>query len=264
MSHKSRRRKLRALHSIRLIPNILTLIALCAGLTALNLAITKQKFEVAVILIIIAAFIDGIDGRLARLLKSTSTFGAQLDSLADFFNFGVAPPIIMYMWATHNIKGWGWAAVLFFVVCAAIRLARFNTKLESEKKEPWMDRFFVGVPSPSAAVLSMAPMMLDFWLIETYGNEFSLTKLIPTGLVCLYMVIIALLMVSRIPTFSLKRLAMKPRFAYPIMVATAAVTIAIFTEPWLVIPLLCIGYFIVISFSVLAYNKLQKALKSSL
>ena len=150
----------------RMIPNVLTVLALCAGMTAIRLAIVG-KFETAVAAIIVAGILDGLDGRIARLLKGTSTFGAQLDSLSDFVSFGVAPAVMLYVWTMDQFHGFGWAIVLIFAVCCALRLARFNTQLGQELP-PYAYNFFTGVPAPAGAGLAMVPMFAAFEFGDTF------------------------------------------------------------------------------------------------
>ncbi len=140
-----------------LIPNIFTLVGLCAGLTAIRMGI-EHRWDLAVAALVFAAFLDGIDGRVARLLKASSRFGAELDSLADFVNFGVAPAIIMFNWALEDLRSLGWIAVLVFAVCSALRLARFNVSLDQTDQPAWKSAFFVGVPAPAGAIILLLPI----------------------------------------------------------------------------------------------------------
>jgi CDP-diacylglycerol--serine O-phosphatidyltransferase len=182
-----------------LIPNIFTLLGLCAGLTAIRMAI-EHRWDLAVAALVFAAFLDGIDGRIARLLKASSRFGAELDSLADFVNFGVAPAIIMFNWALEDLHSMGWIAVLVFAVCAALRLARFNVALEAPDVPAWKSSYFVGVPAPAGAIILLLPI---------YAQDLGLHVPSLTPLVFFYTLAIALLMVSRVPTFSLKMVGQK-------------------------------------------------------
>src|SRR2546423_4395524 len=141
----AKRRRFRLIPVRMLLPNLITLLALCAGLTAIRLAIEEQ-LEWAVAAIVFAALLDGIDGRIARLLKGTSKFGAELDSLADFVNFGVAPALIIYFWSLHELKSAGWIAGMVFAICTGLRLARFNVMIHEPEKPPWAGTFFVAVP----------------------------------------------------------------------------------------------------------------------
>src|SRR5258708_12529220 len=155
-----RPRRISGLSLNRMIPNILTLLALCAGMTAVRFAI-NGKFEAAVIAIIVAGVFDGLDGRVARLLKSTSPFGAQLDSLSDFVCFGVAPGVMLYIWTMSQLASFGWALSLLYAICCGLRLARFNTQLDVDLP-PYAAYFFTGVPAPGGAGLVLVPMYLAF------------------------------------------------------------------------------------------------------
>ena len=168
-----------------LIPNIFTLLGLCAGLTAIRMAI-EHRWDLAVAALVFAAFLDGIDGRIARLLKAQSRFGAELDSLADFVNFGVAPAIIIYNWALDDLKSMGWIVVLIYAVCAALRLARFNVALERTDQPAWQKSYFVGVPAPAGAIVLLLPI---------YAQDLGLHLPVLTPLILLYTLAIALLMV---------------------------------------------------------------------
>src|SRR5438094_8393731 len=148
---QSKRRRFRPIPVRTLVPNLITLLALCAGLTAIRLAI-EAKLEWAVAAIVFAATLDGIDGRVARMLKGTSRFGAELDSLSDFVNFGVAPALILYFWGLHELRSVGWIAAMVFAICGGLRLARFNVMAEDPDRPAWASNFFVGVPAPMGAI----------------------------------------------------------------------------------------------------------------
>ena len=236
---------------------MVTILGLCAGLTAIRFALAG-KWEWAVGFIVIAALIDATDGRLARMLKSTSEFGAQLDSLADFFNFGVAPPLILYLWITSEVKGFGWALVLFFAICAAIRLARFNTNLGNEPEAPWANRFFVGIPSPGGAMLALFPMTLTF----EFGNQF--TKLFIIGgydyfpvSIIVYCALVGAGMASRLPTYSLKKVTIKPQSASLILVVVGTLVISAIIEPWLTLCFSGVIYLLSMPVGVLHYYILK-------
>src|SRR5436305_12729783 len=157
----TKRRRFRPIPVRTLVPNLITLLALCAGLTAIRLAV-EQKLEWALAAIVFAALLDGIDGRIARLLKGTSRFGAELDSLADFVNFGVAPALILYFWSLHELGHAGWIAALTFAICAALRLARFNVMIEDPNRPAWAGNYFVGVPAAAGAITVRLPICLRF------------------------------------------------------------------------------------------------------
>src|ERR1700674_3205214 len=152
-----RRRRFRAIPIRILVPNVITLLALCAGLTAIRLA-AEDKLEGAVAAIVFAAVLDGVDGRVARLLKGTSRFGAELDSLADFVNFGVAPALMVYFWILHELKSAGWIAAMVFAICTGLRLARFNVMVDDPSRPAWAANFFVGIPAPAGAITVLLPV----------------------------------------------------------------------------------------------------------
>lgn len=179
------------------LPNLVTLLGLCAGLTAIRMAV-ELRFDLAVGAIIFAIILDGIDGRLARYFRATSRFGEQLDSLADFVNFGVAPALFVFVWRLDDLRSFGWICALVFAICTGLRLARFNAALVAEEPRPdWARDFFVGVPAPAGAGL----ILLPFFLEKAFLADLSIAAIV----VALYAIMIALLMVSRIPTLSGKR-----------------------------------------------------------
>lgn len=233
----------------RLIPNILTLLALCAGMTAIRLALLG-RFEPAAVAIILAGVLDGIDGRIARLLKGTSTFGAELDLLSDFVSFGVAPATLLYVWTMDGLHGVGWALALLFTVCCALRLARFNTQLGSDLPS-YATNFFTGVPAPAGAGLVMLPMFLNF---ETDADFFRSPVL--NGVV---LALVAALMVSRVPTYSFKSFRIRREFVLPMLLGLAAMAAFLTTEPWLT--LLIVGglYIGSMPFSIRSYGRLRRA-----
>ncbi len=211
-----------------LLPNMVTLLAICAGLTAIRMAI-EGNFELAVGAIILAAILDAIDGRLARLLKSTSQFGAQLDSLADFVNFGVAPAILLYVWRLQDLKALGWIIALALAICTALRLARFNAALDAEPGPDWHKDYFVGIPTPAGAMTVLLPLALSKIGVPVPPEA--------AVLVAVYTAAIALLMVSRFPTWSGKRIGQR--------IPTDSVM------PFLVMAVLMIALLISYPFSVL-------------
>ncbi len=213
----------------RMIPNVLTLLALCAGMTAIRLAVAGN-FQEAVAAIIVAGVLDSIDGRIARLLHGVSSFGAELDSLSDFISFGVAPAIVLYLWSMSAFQSVGWALVLLFTVCCGLRLARFNTQIGAELP-PFATNFFTGVPAPAGAGLVIMPMMLWFELGFSAFRSPYLNGAVLAG--------VAALMVSRVPTFSLKRLRVPREWVLPFLLLLAAGAAFLTTEPWAT--LLCVG-----------------------
>jgi CDP-diacylglycerol--serine O-phosphatidyltransferase len=228
-----------------LIPNIFTLLGLCAGLTAIRMAI-EHRWDMAVAALVFAAFLDGIDGRIARLLKASSRFGAELDSLADFVNFGVAPAIVMFNWALDDLRSMGWIAVLVFAVCAALRLARFNVALEHPDLPAWKSSYFVGVPAPAAAIILLLPI---------YAQDLGLHVPSLTPLVFFYTLAIALLMVSRVPTFSGKLIGQRiaREHVLPIFVLAAVFVGVLLTYPFYTLAIGSLTYLALIPLSAYRY-----------
>lgn len=234
----------------RLFPSIVTIIALCAGLTSVRYAL-DAKWEYSLTLLVIAAFLDGMDGRIARYLKVTSDFGAQLDSLADFMNFGVAPAITIYLWTLHSIetRGVGWVFVLVLVVCCAIRLARFNAMLVTSKdKQPWREYFFLGIPAPVGGIMSILPLVISFEWPECGISEHPI-------IVGFYMVLVAFAMASRIPTFSIKKIAIAHDKVALLLAGIALVVAALLFKPWATITIIAAIYLLTIPVSIYKYNK---------
>lgn len=243
-----RHRRLRD-HSInRLIPNMLTIFALCAGLTGIRFALL-DRWENAVIAILIAAVFDALDGRIARLLDSSSKFGAELDSLSDFVSFGVAPAMIMFLWSTHEVKGIGWALTLAFSACMALRLARFNTKLDNADLPAWTSRFFTGVPAPAGAGLVLMPLIA--WL--EYGFEFLRAPVF----VGIFLVVVAGLLVSRLPTFSFKRVRVTQAWVLPTMIAVVAYASLLVSVPWATLFFTLLAYLSTLPFAYRSQRRLQ-------
>jgi len=223
-----RRHRFKAIPVRTLLPNLITLLALCAGLTAIRMAI-ESRLELALGAIVLAAALDGIDGRIARLLKGTSRFGAELDSLADFVNFGVAPSLVLYFWSLHDLRSVGWIAALVFAICAALRLARFNVMIDEPDRPAWAANFFTGIPAPAGAITVLLPIYLSFLGL-------------PDGLVTVwfsfaYTLAIALLMVSRLPVFSGKRVGKRvpPEMVLPVFVAVVLFVALLISYPWIVL-----------------------------
>src|SRR5207237_5254947 len=216
----------------RMIPNVLTLLALCAGMTAIRFAVNGE-FQYAVFAIIAAGIFDGLDGRLARLLKATSQFGAELDSLADFVSFGVAPAAVVYLWTMTQLHSVGWAIVLFYAVCCALRLARFNTQLVTATP-PWAANFFSGAPAPAGAGLIMLPMFISFEWGDWIARSPYLNAVWISG--------VALMMVSTIPTVSLKRIRIPRHLVMPSLLGIGVMTGFLTTEPWLTLTFVGVVY----------------------
>ena len=225
LAQRRRRRRLRAQPLIHLVPNIFTVLALCAGLTSIRYAL-DHRFELAVVLILLAGVLDGLDGHSARLLKITSRLGAELDSLADFLSFGVAPAVLVYLWSLNQVKTIGWALVLLFATCCALRLARFNTELDEPDQPAWKSRFFTGMPAPAAAGCAIIPLLMAFAFQADWPRAWPLNAAV--------MVFVALLMVSTIPTFSIKTVLVrvKPEWVPPTLIFVGLFVAALTSAPW--------------------------------
>ena len=232
----------------RLIPNILTLLALCAGLTSIRFAV-HDMWKEAVIATVLAAILDGLDGRVARLLKGTSKFGAELDSLSDFVSFGVAPAMVLYFWTMRSAGGFGWALVLLFSVCCALRLARFNTMIGEPDLPPYAYNFFTGVPAPAAAGMVLLPMALTI----QFGPGFFDRPMV----VALFLLGVSFMMVSKIPTFSFKKVRIPHKWVLPILLVVGLVAAFLVTEPWLTLSLLGGAYMCSIPFAVRSFSRLK-------
>jgi CDP-diacylglycerol---serine O-phosphatidyltransferase len=230
MATQRRRRGLRGVPIRIILPNLVTLLALSIGLTAIRFAVDSQ-YETAVIAVIGAAILDGLDGRLARALRGTSRFGAELDSLADFVAFGVAPALILYLWGLHEIKSFGWFASLVFAIAAALRLARFNVMIDEPNRPPWQAHFFTGMPAPAGAIVGLLPLYLNLSILAV-PNARSVAPFEIT-----YVLLIALLMASPLPHFSGKNIGRVPReYVLPVLFGIAAclLLLATFTMEMLI------------------------------
>lgn len=234
----------------RLVPNFLTMLSLCSGLTAMRFAV-QENWDNALFAIVLACIFDVLDGRVARLLNIASKFGAELDSLADVISFGVAPGVILYLWAFKDGNGsLGWIAVLLFVVCTALRLARFNTMLEDHSAPAWAKSFFTGVPAPAGAGLALLPLILVL--------EFDPTFHPPVVIIAIWTIIVGGLMVSRLPTLSMKGRRIEPIWVAPIMVGSCLLIAAFITYPWLALSLMGVLYVISIPYGWYSYRQKLK------
>ncbi|MBI1272501.1 MAG: CDP-diacylglycerol--serine O-phosphatidyltransferase [Alphaproteobacteria bacterium] len=252
---KPPRKPLPELPLTRLIPNILTLLSLCAGLSAIRFAL-NERWQAAIIAVVIAAIFDVLDGRVARMLNTSSKFGAELDSLSDLVSFGIAPALIMYLWALEPSGGLGWIAVLIFVVCAAMRLARFNTMLEDKETEVWKKAYFVGVPTPAGASLALLPLAWSFVL----GDEWMHAPIV----IAAWTILIGGLMVSRLPTYALKGRRVPRSWIVPIMFAAALVAAALVSNTWVTLGLLGIAYAVSLPVSWWQYRQTEDAQQEKL
>jgi CDP-diacylglycerol--serine O-phosphatidyltransferase len=234
-----------------LVPNMVTVLGLCVGLTSIRMAI-EGRFELALIAICAAAVLDGLDGRMARLLKASSRFGAELDSLSDFVCFGVAPAIVLYLWGFAGASSLGWIMVLMFALAAALRLARFNVALDAPAKPIWESAFFVGVPVPAGALLLMLPLYM-----EALGVPKSWMFL---PLLSLYALMIAALMVSRVRTFSGKLIGRRIArdFIAPVIALVVVLAASLVTYPYMSLTLGCLAYLALIPVSFRRHRELQR------
>lgn len=247
---KMRRRMRRPLPLRSVAPNILTVLALCSGLTAIRFALDND-FKSAIIAIVVAAVLDGLDGRVARLLKGSTKFGAELDSLSDFANFGVVPVTVLYLWTLQYLGGLGWIVVLAFSICCALRLARFNVMEEDPDRPVWKGNYFVGVPAPAAAGLCITPFFLDF-LGVTWMRDMSL-------LIAVYIGAVSFLMVSRIPTFSGKGIKVKGEQVLPLLLMVALFAALLLIYTWQTLTAVGLTYLASIPLSVYRHGLHMKA-----
>ncbi|HYC04445.1 MAG TPA: CDP-diacylglycerol--serine O-phosphatidyltransferase [Azospirillaceae bacterium] len=233
----------------KMLPNILTLLALSAGMTGMRFAI-QGRFEEAVISIMVAAVLDALDGRIARLLNAQSKFGAELDSLSDVVSFGVAPAMVLWMWTLDEGRAYGWVAALLFAVCAALRLARFNTMLGLAADKPaWAYNYFTGVPAPAGAALALLPLIASFEIgAEIIGHPV---------LVAIWTIAIACLMISAIPTYSLKGQRIPQRYVVFVLVGVGLLAAGVVSAPWTTFTVIALIYLASLPFSVRQYSRLK-------
>jgi CDP-diacylglycerol---serine O-phosphatidyltransferase len=250
------KRRFRRIPVRTLVPNIVTLLALCAGLTAIRMAF-EDRYTLALAAIVFAAFLDGIDGRLARLLKGTSRFGAELDSLSDFVNFGVAPALILYFWGLHGLKSAGWIAAMVFAICAGLRLARFNVMLDDPDRPAWANNFFIGVPAPAGAITVLLPIYAAF--LGLPRSE------VLTWATLVYTLAIGSLMVSRLPVFSGKRVGTRvpPELVGPAIVAAVLFIALLIAYPWIILTIGTIAYIVSLPFGYLSYRRYERRSQES-
>jgi CDP-diacylglycerol--serine O-phosphatidyltransferase len=240
------------------VPNAVTALALCFGLTGIRFAISAAGYdphpsdwERAIGAIIIAAMLDGIDGRIARLLKAESRFGAELDSLSDVIAFGVSPAIIMYLWSLQNFPKFGWICALAIAVCCALRLARFNAAIDAEDQPHKSAGFLTGVPAPAGAGIAFLPLYL--WLVtenELFRNP---------AIVAPWIVFVAILMISNVATFSWGSIRLRRHIRLEAILLLALLGTALFSEPWITLIVIAVGYIAMIPFSVRSYAKVKAA-----
>lgn len=246
------------LNLVQLLPNLMTISAMCSGLTGIRFAVTGD-FKAAVGMILVAAVLDGLDGRVARLLRSESEIGAELDSLVDFVNFGVAPGLIIYLWGLHGLQSGGWIATLIYATCCLLRLARFNIgnrmQIERAAENPGEKPSgnFTGVPSPAGAMLALLPLCFAFMAPETAP--------LPAPLLAVWMVLVGGLMISRIPTPSFKSVTVYAENVRFVIVGFVALVAALLTFPWETMVVIEIGYCAIVIKSLWLFRKNRKGLR---
>ncbi|CAN7387649.1 CDP-alcohol phosphatidyltransferase family protein [Mesorhizobium caraganae] len=247
-AHGSGGPRIREIPMRMVLPNLVTVLAICAGLSGIRFGF-EGRFEPAVVMVLLAAFLDGIDGRLARMLKATSKFGAQMDSLADIVNFGVAPALVLYAFLLDRAGSPGWIAVLLFAIACGLRLARFNVLDEDNDRPIWQSEYFVGVPAPAGAVLVMLPLYLSFLRVGIEPSRPA--AFVATG----FTILVAFLLVSRLPVYSGKSLKVPGDKVLPIILAVVLYVLLLMTYPWYTLTASVAGYLIFLPFSVRAYTK---------
>jgi CDP-diacylglycerol--serine O-phosphatidyltransferase len=236
-----------------LVPNVITLLALCAGLSAIRMSIEGRN-ELALGAIVFAAILDGIDGRVARMIKGQSRFGAELDSLADFVNFGVTPALILYFWQLHDLNNVGWIAAMIFAISSCLRLARFNTMIDEPNDLPFAANYFTGVPAPLGALCVLLPMYLVL---------VGLPQL-PSAIILIFTLTMAFLMVSRLPVYSGKKLGARvsPEAVVPLVIFVVLFIALLVSYPWYVLSVGSAMYLAALPFSWLSFRKQEQAFRA--
>src|ERR1700761_3126302 len=245
-----RRRRFRPIPVRMLVPNVITLLAICAGLTAIRLS-TEGRMELAVGAIVFAAVLDGLDGRVARMIKGQSKFGAELDSLADFVNFGVAPGLILYFWQLHYLNNGGWIAAMVFAIAGGLRLGRFNATMDDPNKPAFAANYFTGVPAPAGAITVLLPIYLAFLGVPKP----------PAMLTAFYTLLIAFLMVSRLPVFSGKtwRMRVPPEMVLPVFVSVIFFIALLIGYPWHILSIGTVLYLLSLPLGWKSYKDHERA-----
>ena len=233
-----------------ILPNAITLIGVCLGLTSIKFAI-DGKFAIAIIAILFAGLMDALDGRIARLIKGTSKIGKELDSLGDVISFGVAPALIMYFWNLQYLDKLGWFVCLTYVVCVALRLARFNVSTEEESS--WKDNFFEGIPSPAGGILVLMPLILSFSKLEQFIFKVNYDVLVP-----ILFIIISILLISTIPTYSFKKIVIPRTMTKFLLFGMVLFFGALLVYTYKILALSCLIYIFLIPISYLHYKKIKK------
>jgi CDP-diacylglycerol--serine O-phosphatidyltransferase len=231
-----------------ILPNMLTLIGVCIGLTSIRFAL-DGKFEFAIIAIIFAALIDGLDGRIARLIKGTSKVGKELDSLTDMISFGVAPAFIMYFWKLNTLGRFGWLVCLIYVICVALRLARFN--VNSNQEPSWRDNFFEGVPSPAGGILVLTPLIVSITNFDYISLNYNI--IVPA-----FFIITSLLLISKFPSYSFKKIVIQRKTTIFLLFGIVLFFGLLLIYPFNVIAISSIIYLLMLPISFFHYQKLKK------
>ena len=231
-----------------ILPNMLTLIGVCIGLTSIRFAL-DGRFEFAIVAIILAALIDGLDGRIARLIKGTSKVGKELDSLTDMISFGVAPAFIMYFWKLNTLGRFGWLVCLIFVICVALRLARFN--VNSGQEPSWRDNFFEGVPSPAGGILVLTPLIFSMTNFEIIPINYDIV-------VPIFFIITSLLLISKFPSYSFKKIVIQRKTTIFLLFGIVLFFGLLLIYPFKVIAISAIVYLLILPISYFHYQKLKK------
>ena len=231
-----------------ILPNMLTLIGVCIGLTSIRFAL-DGRFEFAIIAIIFAALIDGLDGRIARLIKGTSKVGKELDSLTDMISFGVAPAFIMYFWKLNTLGRFGWLLCLIYVICVALRLARFN--VNSNQDPSWRDNFFEGVPSPAGGILVITPLILSFANFDYIPLNYDI-------LVPIFFIITSLLLISKFPSYSFKKIVIQRKATIFLLFGIVLFFGLLLIYPFNVLAISSIIYLLMLPISFFHFQKLKK------
>ena len=231
-----------------ILPNMLTLIGVCIGLTSIRFSFNGQ-FDLAIIAIIFAALIDGLDGRIARLIKGTSKVGKELDSLTDMISFGVAPAFIMYFWTLSSLGRLGWLICLIYVICVALRLARFN--INSNQEPSWRDNFFEGVPSPAGGILVLTPLVISM-------TNFDLVKIDNNIITPIFFIVTSLLLISKFPTYSFKKIVIQRQTTIFLLFGIVLFFGFILIYPFIAISISAILYLLMLPISYFHYNKLKR------
>jgi CDP-diacylglycerol--serine O-phosphatidyltransferase len=250
--------KNRKLSLYKMVPNMITLTAIAAGMTSVKFAIVG-KWEEAVIAIVVAAFMDAFDGAAARLLNAQSKLGAELDSLSDFICFGVAPAIVVFLWSTHAAGRYGWIISLIFAMAVALRLARFNISKDEETPDDPLSRYFTGIPSPAGAGLAILPMIVSFQLDPVADADF-LRYVTQPQIVGIWLLVLGAMMVSHIPTFSSKQIRVPQKMSVPALALFGIMIAGLINETWPTLTLMGVTYLFAMPWSVLHYNKKKASL----